>query len=231
MTDLSQPASAAEFERAGVDAATAAALAMQHNIMAGRGGAANERVALQVSTRNQPPPAKPAAPAPSVTPAEATAALEAHTQAQLSAHLEDVFAPPALATDYRFPEGATAPTDEQSASVMALRTALHSEGIPRVVAENIALSAANASVTLANESMQQAQTRIASQKASLVRMWGQEAFEGNLAKVDTFLQGLRSRSPALASFIDSYAHAFSPTDVDLLLQLAQHRVARQVKQP
>src|SRR6266478_4311973 len=100
MVDMTQPATAAEFQAMGVDEATAAGLAAQANLLAGR-GPPEERAALLFSLNNQPPPAKPPAAPSTVTPAEATAALQAHADAQLSAHFDQFYAPPQNAHDYR----------------------------------------------------------------------------------------------------------------------------------
>jgi hypothetical protein len=130
MVDLSQPASAAEFQAAGVDAATAANLAMQHNIMTGRAGTFEERVAVGEAVRNLAP--VPSAPAPaSTTPAQATAALAAHEEAQLQGHLEQLYQGASSPLEYRIPVTAGELSDEALAADSALQQMLYTQRLPR----------------------------------------------------------------------------------------------------
>lgn len=135
MTDLTQPASAAEFIAAGVDATTAANLAAQHNAAAGRGGF-NAMAEARESFRNMPPPPTPAAPPPT-TNAQLVEAAAAHQDVQLQGSIEATFAPPANAFDYRAPPPVSDATDEQYAADTALKTMLHVEGTPAYIGNAI----------------------------------------------------------------------------------------------
>jgi hypothetical protein len=225
MADLTQPATAAEFQAAGADAATAAALATQHNIMAGRAGTPDQRAELAVGMRNQAPAAKPVPAASTVTPAEATAALEAHTNAQLSAHLDEVFAAPAQASDYLFPYGHTDPTPEAFAFDNTIKADLHAANMPAFVVNSIAQSLAEANRTLANETSAQAAARLDANKSRLTAMWGGD-FDGNMRLVDGLIDQVGADRPALRAFIERVAPFFDPLSVDALLQVAKHRAAK-----
>jgi hypothetical protein len=226
MTDFTQPATAAEFEAVGVDATTAVGLAAQHNLMSGRAGSFDDRIALAHQLENLPPPAKPTAVPSMVTPAEATAMLEAHTEAEVGAHLATVMLPPASPADYKFPLTSLAePTDEQIAADSELKSALHAEQMPKFAVESIGKSLAEASRMLANETPAQAQTRLGSNKARLTALWGGD-FDGSIKIVDAFLEQIGTRSPALREFIDRVAPVLDPLSIDLLLQVAKNRAGK-----
>lgn len=217
MVDLSQPATAAEFVSAGADAATAAALAHQANVMAGR-GTPDDRMALAMELANAPPAAKDAPSSP-VSAAEATAALEAHQAAEASAHFEQTFAAPVSPTDYRFPYLNAEPTDEQAAADSAVKTALHEARVPTFIVGSIASDLAEATSKLANETPQALQTRLQSRDASLQRMWGKD-YVANVDKVNAFMDVL-TRDPALARLNDDMRY-MSAISVDSILQFALH---------
>jgi hypothetical protein len=222
--DTTQPMTAADFVSVGVDPATAASLAAQHEALAGRSGF-NARVEAAQSLVNLPPPPA-AAPAPTTTNAQLADATAAHENAQLVGTLDAAFAPPAQPYDYQFPQTTDTLTDEQLASDSALKTALHAAQMPKFVVESIAQNLAEASRTLANETPAQAQLRIGSQKSRLEGMWGKDNFDGNLQIVDTFLEAAGAKSPVLKAFLESAARAFTPLDLDLILQVAKHRAGR-----
>jgi len=222
--DLAQPVNADFYTQHGATPEQAAALAAQHNTLAGRGGF-NTMADAREQTRNMPPPAVPAAPAPTSN-ATLFEAAAGHENAQLASTLDAAFAPPANAFDYRFPERPTAPTDEQLASDGALKAAFHAAQLPKFVVESIAQNLAEASRHLANETPQQSQSRIDSQKSRLIGMWGSKEFDGNMQIVDAFLEQQAAKSPALRSFLEGAARAFTPLDIDLILQTAKHRAGR-----
>jgi hypothetical protein len=225
MADLTQPATPAEFIAAGADPVTARQLASQHNLMSGREGSFDERVDFAHFIENMPPPAAPAAPAPTSN-AQLVEATAAHESAQLTGTLDAAFAPPAQAYDYQFPQTTETLTDEQLASDSALKTALHAAQMPKFVVESIAQNLAEASRTLANETPAQGAARIESQKSRLIGMWGKDHFDGNMAIVDNFLEQQTAKSPALKAFIEGAARVFTPLDLDLILQTAKFRAGK-----
>ena len=225
MTDLTQPATAAEFEAVGVDAATAAGLAAQHNLMAGRSGTRDARIALEVSLRNLPPPSAPA-PAKPISNTEGTAALAEHTDAELAKHLATAFAPPAAPYDYQFPDDRSQLSDDQITADMTVKTALHGEGMPKFVVESIAANLAQSMRTLGNESAAQAAIRQSSDRARLESMWKGESFDSNIALVDGLLEQMGNKHPVLRDVIARAAPRLTPLDVDLLLQVAKQRPDR-----
>jgi hypothetical protein len=224
----SQPSSPQEFINAGATPEQAAILHEQHETMCGRRGS-DARVAMSVAAQEQPPAPK-AGPvvARTVTQAEATAALEAHTESQFSGHLDRAFAPPASPSEYQFPATRVALTDEQLAADTALKGALHAEGMPRFVVENIAKTLSQSSHAIARETPAEAEARIGANKARLTALWGGEsAFNTNIRAVDAMLEQMGNKSPALRELISSgLAGRLTPLDVDLLLQVAKHRAGR-----
>jgi hypothetical protein len=134
--DPNQPVTANDFTALGVDAATAAALVIQHEQMAGRAGP-EARAALNFELRDTmpTPPAPP--PAVATSPAQALEALHAHQNAQLSKEFEATFTPPKNAFDYRAPPPLGEPTDEQWAADTALKSMLHAEGTPAYIGNAI----------------------------------------------------------------------------------------------
>jgi hypothetical protein len=233
MTDLSQPATAAEFVAAGASAADAAILAEQHNAMAGHRGA-DARAALSVAARDVPPPAaRPPAASP-VTQAQAVNALEAHEAAQLNAEMGKMFAPPAAPSDYRFPPSPRDPTDAEFAQDGAIKAAFYSEGMPRWLGEGIVKSLVEGEHALSRMTPEQASTRVASTVASLQRIWGRE-YDSNLAIVDNLLEQMSRRNPGLG--IDGTVRLdnghdvpllslLDPLTVNSLLEFAKHRAGR-----
>lgn len=223
MPDLTQPATAAEFQAAGADAATAASLAMQHNMMTGRAGTPDQRIELAVGMRNQPPAAKLAPPASTVTPAQATAALAAHNEVQLSHELDAVMAPPAAPGDYLFPHSLEPENEAAFAADNELRAALHSEGLPRHIVESIGSSLAQAASTRINED--QAQARIGSTRATLERWYGKDT-DANLAHADALFERLRAKGGATADFVEAVAPHLDALSLDALIQFAKHKAGR-----
>jgi hypothetical protein len=221
--DLAQPVNADFYTQHGATPEQAAALAAQHNTLAGRGGF-NTMADAREQTRNMPPPPAPTAPAPTSN-ATLFEAAAGHENMQIAGTLDAAFQPPANAFDYRFPEGSTTPTDEQLASDGALKAAFHAAQLPKFVVESIAQNLAEASRNLANETPQQSQARIDSQKTRLAGMWGKE-FDGNMQIVDAFLEQQAAKSPALRSFLEGAVRAFTPLDIDLILQTAKHRAIK-----
>jgi hypothetical protein len=220
MADLTQPATAADFTAVGVDAATAASLATQHNALAGRSGF-NSRVETAQTLMNLPPSASPAPPA-TTTNAQLADASAQHQDHQLAGTMDAAFAPPAMAYEYKL-EDESSLDDAQLAANSELKTALHAAQMPKFVVESIAQNLAEASRTLANETPDQARFRIESQKGRLEGMWGKDNLAGNLQIVDTFLEQQSAKSPALRSFLEVAVRALTPLDLDLLLQVAKHR--------
>jgi hypothetical protein len=218
--DTTLPATPAEFIAAGVDPVMAANLAAQHNLYAGR-GSFEDRAALP-SLDNLPPPNAPAPP-PSASPADAAAALEQHTQARLTEQLNKDFQPPANPYDYKLP-ALQPPSDEQRAADTKLASEFHAEGLPKFIVDNIGESLAKSVRTLANETPQQAQARIASNTVSLQRMWGGE-YQANIAAADRLLAQMQSRSPAMRDFIERAAPLFTPLDIDSIVQFAKYRAS------
>jgi hypothetical protein len=225
VTDLNQPATAAEFQAAGVDAATAANLAMQHNMMTGRAGTLDQRAEVMTAVRERAPLPKPTAPAPATTPEKALEALSAHQDSEQAQHLAAHFAPPAQASDYRLWEGATDPTPEEHAQIVELQGALHGAGMSKMVAESIAQSVTENSRSLASETDEQAHARLESQTGRLKVMWGKD-YDANVAKVKAFEQRLRRESPVLGKWLDAIDPFLSPLDVDTMLQAATHGARR-----
>jgi len=219
MVDTTQPATAAEFEAAGASPADAASLADQANAMAGRKGF-NARVELEQSMRNQPPPAKAPPPTP-LTNAQLSEAAASHQDAQLADSFDKLWQPPQSAYDYRFPDSGNL-TDEQAASDNAVKTALHTEGMPKFVVDSIASNLSESVRTLANETPTQASARLNANKGRLTAMWKGE-FDSNIALVDRLLEQMRTRSPSLVPFMDAAVSRLTPLDIDLLLQVAKHR--------
>jgi hypothetical protein len=223
--DVTQPASPAEFVAAGASPAEAAILAEQHEAIVGRRGP-EARAAILIGSRDLPPPPAPPPPVSTVTQTQATEALAAHTEAQMSAQLDQTFAPPATPAEYKFPYTRD-PSDEQFAADNALKAAMHAERMPKFVVDSIAQNLAETSRALANETPAQAQTRIEANKTRLTALWKNDGgFDANIAKIDSMLGWMSARSPALKAFIDANAHALTPLDLDLLLQVANHRAAR-----
>jgi hypothetical protein len=224
MVDISQPASATEFIAAGASPSEAAILAEQHETLAGRRGA-GAQVALSIAGRNQPPPPAPEPSTSHVTQAEATAALDAHTEIQLGAHLDRAFAPPVSAADYVFPASPTQLSDEEFGAEQSLKSALHAEAMPKFVVESIAKALAESSRAVARETPAQGQARIAANNASLVRMWGSD-FDANIRAVDNLLETMGARSTALRDFVTRAAPLLDPLSIDLLLQVSKLRAGR-----
>jgi hypothetical protein len=231
MVDLTQPASAVEFQAAGVDASTAAALAAQHNVMAGR-GSFEDRVTLAHSLENLPPQAKPA-PHPPVSAVEATRLLADHNAAQLQGHMDKLFEPPASAADYKFPTRGDL-TDEQFAQDNAIKSAFHSEGWPDWLGNGIPKALSEGERELSRMTPQQQQARIAATESGLKRMWG-EQYDRNLATVDTYLEQMARKYPTLG--IDGSVRLDDGRDVpllalldsiwvDRLFEFANHRAGR-----
>jgi hypothetical protein len=132
MADLTQPVTAEFFTGAGASPEQAQALVAQHEAMSGRRGP-EARAAIAPTFENMPPTAPPA-PSPSMSNAQAAEALAAHEQAQLQGHLEQAFAPPLNAFDYRAPAQIGDPTEEQYAADSALKGALFAERTPAYLA-------------------------------------------------------------------------------------------------
>ena len=223
MTDLSQGLTADFFTAAGASDADAQALATQHNAMSGRLGV-EARAGMAASLENLPPPAKPPVPA-SMSNAEAQAALQAHTESQLSAHLEQAFGPPASQYDYRLPESDTTLNEEEMAADGELLAAFHAEQLPTFVVNTISQSLVESARLQARETPQAAAARISSNHASLHRLWG-DSYEKNLGVVDTLLGQMGERSPQMRAFVAAAAPHLDPLSTDLLLQYATHRAAR-----
>jgi hypothetical protein len=233
MTDLSQPATAAEFVAAGASAADAAILAEQHNAMAGHRGP-DARAALSIAARDQPPPTPPPPAASPVTQAQAVSALEAHEAAQLNAEMGKMFAPPASPSDYRFPPPARGElTDADLENDNAIRSAFHAEGVPRWLSEGVLNALSEGIHAVERMTPQQAEARITSTVANLKRMWGAE-YDNNLAKVDRLLDQMKARHPALGldgtvRLEDRDVPLLELLDsiwVDRLLEFAQYRAGR-----
>ena len=214
------PATAAEFTALGVAPAEAAMLAAQHEAMAGRSGY-EAKAAMMVAATDAPPPVNAAPVQSTITKAEAVAALGAHNEAQLSTELAATFAPPASPFDYRLPM-ADRPSDEDLAADTALRTAVHSEGLPRFMVESIATSVLSASRALRAETEAQYTARVNDGNARLDRMWGDQAATNRQAVADLLAQ-MSARSPALREWIDAAGPYLGPLDLDQLAQFARHR--------
>jgi len=153
----------------------------------------------------------------------------AHDLNPLNAHLDSVFAAPLDASEYRFPAADKEPTDEQIQSDMTLKSALHAEGLPKSMVENIALNLRNSARALANETPAQEQMRIADNRSRLTAMWlrsGEGTFEENMALVDSELERV-SANPALKPIVEAAARYFTPLDIDSLFQYAKYRASRQ----
>ncbi len=224
MTDLTQPASAAEFMAAGVDEATATSLAAQHNTAAGRNGF-NVMAEARETFRNQPPPPTPATPLPT-TNAQLAEATAAHENAQLAGALDAVFAPPGQPYDYKFPESVEPPTDESMARDIAIKEALHRERLPGWAVTSILSNLAQDSRALDNETPAQKNARLDGATSRLSHMWG-AAYEDNVAIVTKYLDELQ-KDPALRDEIRTARRAIvvNPLTMDTILQVAQHRVAK-----
>jgi hypothetical protein len=236
MVDTTQPSSPQEFIAAGATPEQAALLHEQHETMAGRRGF-DAKVAMSLATEDAPPLPTPPPPVSRVSQAQATASLEAHTQAQLSAQLAADFAPPASPQDYRLPPPPDRDlTDEEFAQESAIKTAFHSEGVPRWLGENVAASMVEGFNTLERMTPEQAADRLAKNVASLKsdRLWGKD-YDSNLATLDTLLAQMNGRHPALglASNVRLTSgrdvpllELLDPLTVDSLLQFALHRGRR-----
>jgi hypothetical protein len=224
MTDLTQPATAAEFLATGVDAATAESLAMQANMMAGRTGTRDQQIELAVGMRHYVPPAQ-LAPTAKTTPEAATAALHAHTNAQLTQELSAVMAPPASPSEYRLPGWGDNQTDEQFATDREVAASLHAEGFPRHLVEGIGRDLATAAASRAHETPQQAQARIATTTATLQKWYGKD-LQANLQLVDGVVDRLLAKGGATRAFVENVMHHLDASSIDALVQFAKHRAAR-----
>jgi hypothetical protein len=213
---------AGDFMLPGVDAAQAASLAEAHNARGGFKGFDAQVEAVQ-SDRNMPPPPVPATPAPTSN-ADLVSAVAEHESAQIARHLDGTFAPPAMPYEYRL-EDESGLNDAQLAANSELKSAFHAAHLPKFVVESIAANLATAARTLANETPEQMQTRIDSNKIRLQGMWGKE-FDGNMSAVDSFLEAQGTKSSALKAFIANAAHAFTSLDLDLILQVAKYRAGK-----
>ena len=194
MTDLSQPATAAEFVAAGASAADAAILAEQHNAMAGHRGA-DARAALSIAARDQPPPTAPPPAASPVTQAQAVSALEAHEAALLDGEMAKLFA--GGRHDYPFPpprDGVV--TDEDMARDSGIKAVFRDEGFPDWLGKNIVNELVAGEHALSRMTPQQAEARVASTVGSLKGMWGAD-YDSNLATVDKLLEQIARRHPTL----------------------------------
>jgi hypothetical protein len=100
------------------------------------------------------------------------------------------FAPPAAAHEYKFPSGATTPTDEQIASDSAIKVALHAEALPASMVASIADNLRSSTAALANETPAQMQTRIDGNRARMTAMWAKEGitFDQAMQTIDTQLE-------------------------------------------
>jgi hypothetical protein len=223
--DTTQPSTPQEFIAAGATPEQAALLHQQHEALAGRRGA-EAQAAIAVAARDQPSPPTPSAPQSSVTQGQAQEALGAHTEAQLAAHLDHAFSPPASPSDYAFPTHEDL-TDEQFAADNAVKTALHAEAMPKWAVDSIAKSLGETARAVASETPAEAQARLGSYKARLTALWGGEAnYVTNIGTVDNLLSQMSARSPALRTFIERAAPLLDPLSVDLLLQIALRRAGR-----
>jgi hypothetical protein len=220
------PMTAEAFVAAGASPQEAANLAEQHETMAGR-RSPDDRIALSMQMRDLPPPPKPAAPPPpSTSPAEAKAALEAHTESQFEAHLKEVYSPPASANDYKFPSAPENATEEQHAGDIALKQAFHAAALPKIAVDSIMANIASDSRALAKETPEQISARFDYTTERLSKMWGDQ-FDANVKTVGAFLDEMR-QVPVLRDAINanSTALAINPLTWDMLLNVAKFRAKR-----
>ena len=217
--DMSQPATAEFFQKhAGIDAATAARLAAEHNeIVRNRGLGLRESAhpAAQDMLRQGASPAN----------KDPFAASDRAGQAELQNHLADLMAPPASPLDYQFPSSLTPETEEAMAGDRELRAALHAEGLPRRVVESIGQELARAVAKRQNETAEQAANRQASVRQTLERWYGGHT-DANLRLVDTIFDRLLAKGGATADFVRAAAPHLSALDIDSLVQFAKARAGR-----
>jgi hypothetical protein len=151
----------------------------------------------------------------------------AHDNAPMDAALEQHFAPPPAAHEYKFPYGATTPTDEQIASDNALKAALFAEKVPASMVERIATNLRSSTAALANETLAAMQSRLDGNKARMTAMWAKEGitFDAAMQTIDTQLEQW-SKNATLRPIIENAARFLTPIDLDAILQFAKHRGAK-----
>jgi hypothetical protein len=138
------------------------------------------------------------------------------------------FAPPASANDYSLPRPPGEMTDAQAAQEQAFKSAAHAEQLPRTLIESIGTSLASAWASLAHETPEQSEARLAGNRTRLTAMWaksGEGSFDTNLVIVDRELERL-CRNPVLRPYLESAAHFMTPLDIDAVYQYAKFRGSR-----
>lgn len=134
------------------------------------------------------------------------------------------FAPPSSAEEYRFPQGATTPTDEQMAADSALKVAMHQAQMPQSLVESIAENLSKASRTLANETPEQFRARVDGNRARMTDAWGKEGvgFEQAMQTIDALLDHL-NRNPTLRPYLANVVRFLGPGDFYHLFDFAKYK--------
>jgi hypothetical protein len=131
------------------------------------------------------------------------------------------FAPPAQATDYRFPAGDGTPTDEMIATDRALKEAMHAAHLPRSAVESILQNASAAARAIA-ANPETLQARLDSNKVRMTEMWAREGIDWDTAQHTIDLEIARWPE-ALQEQFRKIGPLLGPTDWDQVLQLAMYR--------
>jgi hypothetical protein len=139
--------------------------------------------------------------------------------------MAEVFAPPASASDYRFPYAET-PTDEALALDRQVAQAMHAAQLPRSAVESILSNVVSASRAIAAIPEDQRgaalQARLDSNKVRMTEMWAKEGIDFDTAvytidlEVARWPQVLQEHFRKLGPFL-------GPLDWDSVLQLAKYR--------
>jgi hypothetical protein len=154
----------------------------------------------------------------------------AHDQQPMDAALEQHFAPPAAAHEYKFPYPVGTPTDEAIASDSALKAAMHAEALPKSLVESIATNLRSTATALANETPAAMQSRIDSNRARMTTMWSKEGltFDAAMQTIDAQLEQW-TKNATLRPFIEKSVRFLTPLDWDAILQVAKFRNNQRTK--
>jgi hypothetical protein len=153
-------------------------------------------------------------------------ATQSTIEDKLQAQLDEYLAPARSPNDYRFERIDPGPLPAEAIALeKTIREAFHSAQMPVDAARTITYSMEQTAAKTARMKPAELEAMTAKNEAGLRSMWG-EQFDANLRTVDDYLEQIARHSSKARATVERSAGLLSPTDINLLLTVANRRAAR-----